>query len=123
MAIMDRLTDKPEWHRKVFDDAIVSKWKDEALAVPDEEWTKVITAPESGRDVPRKRTVYVDGQSQVVEITAPKVVGVMSEQAFDYVSPSLLCTMRCVLTMFLPVYPGVAQQGLLLREDRCGADT
>ena len=32
--LMNSLTDKEDWHRKVFDDAIASKWKSEALATP-----------------------------------------------------------------------------------------
>lgn len=32
MAIMDKITDKPDWDRKVFDDTIVQKWRQEALA-------------------------------------------------------------------------------------------
>lgn len=32
MDIMARLKDKMDWERKVFDDAIVSKWRDEALS-------------------------------------------------------------------------------------------
>ncbi|KAJ4396953.1 hypothetical protein N0V93_001176 [Gnomoniopsis smithogilvyi] len=84
MAIMDRLTDKPEWHRKVFDEAIVSKWKDEALAIPDEELMKVAAAPRSGWDKPRMRKTYKNGQVQLVEESPQKVVGIMSEQAFDY---------------------------------------
>jgi hypothetical protein len=35
LSIMDRLTDKEEWHKKVFNDKIVSKWREEALAIPD----------------------------------------------------------------------------------------
>lgn len=31
MAIMDKITDKPDWDRKVFDDTIVQKWRQEAL--------------------------------------------------------------------------------------------
>lgn len=31
MTVMDRLTDKPEWSRKVFDEITVSKWKKEAI--------------------------------------------------------------------------------------------
>ncbi|KAK7182143.1 hypothetical protein DPSP01_014065 [Paraphaeosphaeria sporulosa] len=31
IAVMDRLTDKPEWTRKVFDEEIVAKWKKEAI--------------------------------------------------------------------------------------------
>ncbi|KAM0426064.1 hypothetical protein ACHAPT_008695 [Fusarium lateritium] len=30
MIVMDNLTDKPNWHEKVFDDDIVQKWRDEA---------------------------------------------------------------------------------------------
>ena len=31
MAIMDKITDKPDWDKKVFDDTIVQKWRQEAL--------------------------------------------------------------------------------------------
>jgi len=36
LLLMDRLTDKPNWHEKVFDDAIVAKWRQEALTQPEE---------------------------------------------------------------------------------------
>ncbi|KAF8330212.1 hypothetical protein F5887DRAFT_97981 [Amanita rubescens] len=32
MRLMNQLTDKPNWHKKVFDDDIANKWKQEALA-------------------------------------------------------------------------------------------
>jgi hypothetical protein len=34
LAVMDTLTDKPRWHEKVFDEAIVEKWRVEAMAMP-----------------------------------------------------------------------------------------
>ena len=34
MMVMDILTDKPGWHRKLFDDEIARKWTEEALAIP-----------------------------------------------------------------------------------------
>ncbi|KAF5011169.1 hypothetical protein FDECE_2694, partial [Fusarium decemcellulare] len=34
MIVMDRLTDKPNWHVKVFDDNVTAKWTEEALAIP-----------------------------------------------------------------------------------------
>lgn len=34
MIVMDRLTDKPDWHQKVFDTAITTGWIEEALSVP-----------------------------------------------------------------------------------------
>lgn len=36
MSIMDKLTDKEDWHRKVFDENIVAKWREEARNIPDE---------------------------------------------------------------------------------------
>ena len=44
MIVMDRLTDKPDWHQKIFDEEIVSKWTDEALALPVEPLYKQIAA-------------------------------------------------------------------------------
>ncbi|RDB28808.1 hypothetical protein Hypma_014802 [Hypsizygus marmoreus] len=32
LHLMNELTDKPDWHKKVFDDTIAAKWKSEALA-------------------------------------------------------------------------------------------
>ena len=34
MLVMDRLTDKSDWHVKVFNDEIAEKWRQEALAWP-----------------------------------------------------------------------------------------
>jgi hypothetical protein len=65
MILMDRLTDKPNWHEKVFDDAIVAKWRDEAL-----------TQREGG--------IYyhiVDGK----HVPKPKRTRFMTGEAFDYV--------------------------------------
>ncbi|KAF8623010.1 hypothetical protein AX15_006568, partial [Amanita polypyramis BW_CC] len=32
MGLMNQLTDKPDWNKKVFDDEIANKWKQEALS-------------------------------------------------------------------------------------------
>ncbi|KAG7099591.1 hypothetical protein E1B28_001421 [Marasmius oreades] len=40
LAVMNELTDKPEWERKVFDDGIVGKWKIEALKKPDTDFSE-----------------------------------------------------------------------------------
>ncbi|KAM0520740.1 hypothetical protein ACHAPE_003138 [Trichoderma viride] len=34
MMLMDTLTDKPNWHEKVFDETIVAKWRHEAMTQP-----------------------------------------------------------------------------------------
>ncbi|KAK8034017.1 hypothetical protein PG993_009012 [Apiospora rasikravindrae] len=43
LAVMERLTDKPDWHRKVFDDAVVAKWRAEALQQPEEPLYRLAT--------------------------------------------------------------------------------
>ncbi len=35
MELMNRLSDKPGWNKKVFDDEITTKWRSEALSTPD----------------------------------------------------------------------------------------
>ena len=65
MLLMDRLTDKPNWHEKVFDDAIVAKWRTEALSQSEEAVYNEIIA---GKNVPM-----------------PKRTRIISEEAFDYV--------------------------------------
>ncbi|KAK1757322.1 hypothetical protein QBC47DRAFT_375666 [Echria macrotheca] len=49
MLVMDRLTDKPDWHVKVFDQDIVAKWREEALAWPDEDLWERINNLDTGR--------------------------------------------------------------------------
>ncbi|KAF8521940.1 hypothetical protein BU17DRAFT_75381 [Hysterangium stoloniferum] len=39
MQAMNHLTDKPDWHVKVFDDAVASKWKAELIYTGDTEFT------------------------------------------------------------------------------------
>ncbi|KAI0546140.1 hypothetical protein F4679DRAFT_558597 [Xylaria curta] len=65
MHVMDRLTDKVDWHKKVFDDKIVAKWRAEALAYPDEElWMIAANSPEFSDGLP--------------------VTGIMTDKTFDY---------------------------------------
>jgi hypothetical protein len=82
MSIMDRLTDKPDWEKKVFDEEIVAKWKKEATAVDDEVWWKLAKND--------KRQLWdVDGKLTVVDDWAAGrmavLKGVMSEDTFDCV--------------------------------------
>lgn len=34
LDFMNTITDKPEWDRKVLDETIVAKWKEEAMKMP-----------------------------------------------------------------------------------------
>ncbi|KAI1749122.1 hypothetical protein F4782DRAFT_514666 [Xylaria castorea] len=65
MHIMDRLTDKVDWHKKVFDDKIVAKWRAEALAYPDEVlWMIAAISERSSDRLP--------------------IAGIMTDKMFDY---------------------------------------
>lgn len=42
MLVMERLTDKPDWHVKILDQSIVDKWTEEALAWPNGDlWNRI----------------------------------------------------------------------------------
>lgn len=85
MAIMDRLTDKADWHRKVFDEDIVAQWKAEAMAIPGHEWMKIAAAPGSEWAAPRRRLTT---HGMVTEVPQ-EIVGVINEAAFEYVGTPL----------------------------------
>ena len=65
MMLMDRLTDTPNWHEAVFDNAVVARWRTEALTQPEDAIYHEILG---GKDVPM-----------------PKRTRIMTETAFDYV--------------------------------------
>lgn len=80
MDIVSKLTDKPDWHRKVFDETIVANWKKEAMAVPDEVWATAAAAPGSDWDPSVKKRRLDRGEME------RKIPNVISEQVWDYVS-------------------------------------
>ncbi|ROW11546.1 hypothetical protein VMCG_01299 [Cytospora schulzeri] len=82
MGIMDRLTDKKDWHKKVFDDAIVEKWREEAMSIPDEEYLRVAAAPNSDWE-PGHVLRHVTSQGLRIELPT-RIKGIMSRGAFDY---------------------------------------
>jgi hypothetical protein len=71
MNVMESLTDKSNWHTKVNDDAIVSKWRAEALAMPNMHWWHLVRGPE-------------DWYGEEERLKVPE--NIMSGDAFDCVS-------------------------------------
>ncbi|KAH8722611.1 hypothetical protein GQ44DRAFT_807457 [Phaeosphaeriaceae sp. PMI808] len=49
MSIMEKLTDKPNWQKKVFDDIIVAKWHEKALAIHNELLFYIAASSKCGR--------------------------------------------------------------------------
>lgn len=92
MGVMNSLTDKKDWHKKVFDEAIVEKWREEAMAIPDQNLMTAAAAPSS--DWYRAGPVDV-GTEPRPENTSTRVEGIMSKAAFDYVRIWSICTYNC----------------------------
>ncbi|KAK4239579.1 hypothetical protein C8A03DRAFT_14026 [Achaetomium macrosporum] len=64
MVLMDRLTDKPNWHEKVFDDTIVAKWREEALSQDEEGLYREILGDKSITSISMpKRTRFITGEA------------------------------------------------------------
>lgn len=63
LDVMEKLTDKPDWHKKVFDEEIVSKWREEALAIPDDYFRQLAVAGKrhGGGDDNYKNIIKVEG--------------------------------------------------------------
>ncbi len=85
MSIMERLTDKNDWHRKIFDESIVFKWREEALRIPDRDLWSLAT---SGKH----QIYHEDGSVVVEEGYDPDAMipleGIMTESVFECVSSS-----------------------------------
>jgi hypothetical protein len=88
MDIMEKLTDKEDWNKKVFDDGIVAKWREEALAVPDSYFWDLAVYSKS------EYWRYDNGQLELDDDYdfACQLEGIMDEPTFEVV--------RCVLFNF-----------------------
>lgn len=67
LLLMDRLTDEPDWNKKVFDDNMVAKWRHEALTQNETDLYKEIVADH-------------------IHVPMPNRTRIINEAAFDYVS-------------------------------------
>jgi hypothetical protein len=82
MDIMEKLTNKEDWHKKVFDEDIVSKWRKEALAIPDLYfWNLAVTAKRQhwGTD-DKQPELHDDWPTDQCELE-----GIMDDSTFDTV--------------------------------------
>jgi hypothetical protein len=67
MMLMDRLTDKVDWHKKVLDEEIVAVWRKEALEQPEDKLYLHAIEGKTSEKIPKPR-----GR-------------IISDAAFDYV--------------------------------------
>lgn len=84
---MEKLTDKPDWNKKVFDEEIVAKWRAEALVIPSKELWALVTSGKNqyvydGGVLIRDDSVFMEEKALAA--------GIMNEVSFDFVSFSFL---------------------------------
>lgn len=82
---MEKITDKPDWHRKVFDEIIVERWQQEALAIPDEELFKLATAGKT-QYWPNGTESGVILQNDSIVEDKRELEDILDERAFRFVS-------------------------------------
>lgn len=80
MAVMDKLMDKPDWHKKVFDEGIIEKWRKEALEYPDDELWKLATGGKVNTNWDRDADAELHMLLDIKPLT-----GIMSSESFDQV--------------------------------------
>ncbi|KAK4235350.1 hypothetical protein C8A03DRAFT_46505 [Achaetomium macrosporum] len=86
MLVMDRLTDKVDWHIKVFDDGIAQGWCQEVLAWPKEQlWERISHSEhwEGLRILVRNRWIPIPGPK------SPK--NILNKESVDYCILELRC--------------------------------
>lgn len=55
MVLMERLSDKVDWHKKIFDEEIVAKWRKETLEQPEDKLFSQLVEGRSGAKIPMPR--------------------------------------------------------------------
>ncbi|KFY32862.1 hypothetical protein V495_08667 [Pseudogymnoascus sp. VKM F-4514 (FW-929)] len=59
MALMDQLSDKVNWHKKVFDEQIVSKWRKEALEQPEDGLFSQLVEADAADKISKPRARFI----------------------------------------------------------------
>ena len=62
MLLMDKLMDKPDWHKKVFNDEIHNKWKKEALEMDEGQWYEQIVEGKTAARIPQPRARFINAE-------------------------------------------------------------
>lgn len=84
MIIIDRLTDKPEWEKKVFSEDVVAKWRTEALHYPDDLlWRQASNGKQGKPDLESDEDSV--GHFSYLRTTNP-LKNIITDSIFDYVS-------------------------------------
>lgn len=106
MMVMESITDKPDWHVKVFDAEITNKWKAEALALPVDAMYK---------EIAEDRIAWHDG---AFSGQPPKPRIILDEACVDYVRllAFVVIHVRVFQADSAVVHQGAACQGRVFQE-------
>lgn len=83
MDIMEKLTDKHNWHEKVFNDSVISRWRKEALEIPDTDLWDLATR---GKLQFYNNDGSVTVQAHYGMLSVVPLKGIVTEEVFDDVS-------------------------------------
>lgn len=99
MLVTDRLSDKPDWHKKIFDNNITAKWRAEALAWPDDDlWSRATR----GKSVYRQEDADETREERDIE-------NILNDECFDFVNHQPNSTFKMTqLTLLVTTGPGRA---------------
>lgn len=93
LGVMNALTDKKDWHEKVFDDEIVARWKEEARGVPlisDMAWDWCLTElRDKARQFERSGRVLVFDAGSRISKSDLRVSDALRQELRDAVRPLL----------------------------------
>jgi hypothetical protein len=112
IMVMDRLTDKGDWHKKVFDDTIVAKWRDEALAIPDDELYALAARGKRRCDM---EEMYNETHPNDFDTRLKRPNGIISEETFNWVRqvPAVISSLTNTSANVVSVCRGAPRQSPL----------
>lgn len=118
MLAMDRLTDKPDWHIKVFDDDIVAKWRAEIMAWPDDDlWNRIAHFDPRWLNSLQVQDDDEDGSPSPPDRPVPCPKDILNYEAADYASPLFSDTVHLLTLVASVVHSRNAGEGRILYPD------
>lgn len=89
MHIMDRLADKADWNKKVWNEDIVAKWRAEAKAIPDIEWWNIATKGKDMRGDEEMSEPEDEDYHPYLQLRC-QLEGIVNDNTFDCVSKEVI---------------------------------
>ncbi len=87
MYIMDRFTDRNDWHKIIFDEEHLLQWRQDMLAIPDLELKNIVYAGKHDELINYEPAIETENSS---ENNSPwwhiKLTGIINDAALDFVS-------------------------------------